>query len=117
MTEWMYEHEGLHVRVSTTSGGARIEWKGVSDSCNPGEFLNPLITDWSGKLKNLEVTVDLSELDYMNSATIKPLINLVKLLDGNGQRVLIRFRDVDWQRTHRNCMSVLARTLRNTQVQ
>jgi len=32
MTEWMYEHEGLHVRVSTTGSQARIEWKGVSDS-------------------------------------------------------------------------------------
>ena len=96
---------------------SRIEWKGVSDSRNPAEFLNPLMMAWSGKLKNVDVTVDLSGLEYMNSATVKPLINLVKLLDGNGQKVLVVFRAVDWQRTHRNCMSVLARTLRNTCVQ
>ncbi|WP_433936450.1 SiaC family regulatory phosphoprotein [Sorangium cellulosum] len=117
MAEWTFEHEGLTVRITRDAHRARIEWSGVSDIRSPASFLSPFLDDWSSKLKDTEVTVDLTALEYMNSATVKPLLDLVKLLDQTSRLVNVVFRDSDWQRAHRNCMAVLARTLKRTRVQ
>ncbi|WP_437679176.1 hypothetical protein [Sorangium sp. So ce131] len=117
MTEWSFEHDGLVVRISREGDRSRIEWSGVSDIRSPASFLNPFLADWSAKLKNTDVTVDLTKLDYMNSATVKPLVDLIKLLDQTSRYVLVVFCDNDWQRAHRNCMAALARTLKRTKVQ
>ncbi|WP_437819720.1 hypothetical protein [Sorangium sp. So ce1078] len=117
MAEWTFEHDGLVVRISREADRARIAWSGVSDIRSPAAFLNPHLGDWSAKLKDTDVTVDLTGLEYMNSATVKPLLDLVKMLDQTSRFVLVIFRDNDWQRAHRNCMAVLARALKNTRVQ
>ncbi|WP_437737465.1 hypothetical protein [Sorangium sp. So ce1335] len=117
MAEWTFEHDGLIVRITREADRSRIEWSGVSDIRSPASFLSPYLDDWSAKLKDTDVTVDLTGLEYMNSATVKPLLDLVKLLDQTSRFVLVVFRDNDWQRAHRNCMAVLARTLKKTRVQ
>lgn len=117
MSEQTYGHQGLSVHVSRTGNQARIAWRGTSDSRNPGSFLAPLIESWAETLANAEVTIDLTALEYMNSATVKPLIDLIKQLDGRSQAVLVVFRDADWQRTHRACLIALARTLHNTRIE
>jgi hypothetical protein len=117
MTESTFERDGLKVRISVAGDSSRIEWSGVSDIRSPAMFLNPLFEDWTGKARNTVVTVDLTKLEYMNSATVKPLVDLIKLLDQTSLGVVVVFRDNDWQRAHRNCMSALARTLKKTKVQ
>ncbi|WP_437785532.1 hypothetical protein [Sorangium sp. So ce1097] len=117
MAEWTFEHDGLTVRITRDADRSRIEWSGVSDIRSPASYLSPFLDDWSSKLRGTEVTVDLTGLEYMNSATVKPLLDLVKLLDQTSRFVLVVFRDNDWQRAHRNCMAVLARTLKKTKVQ
>jgi anti-anti-sigma regulatory factor len=117
MSERVYQQDGLVFAVQQEAGTATVSWKGVSDSRFPGQFLNPLIQDCVEQLRDCEVTVDLSQLEYMNSATVMPLINLVKRLDGNGKPVRVLFLDVEWQRTHGNCMSAIARTLKNVRIE
>lgn len=117
MVQWVNEQDGLTIVVTMTGSTARVAWKGVSDARNPGAFLNPLLQDWTEKLKHAAVTVDLTGLDYMNSATVMPLISFIKQLDANGKPISLVFGEVDWQRTHRNCMAALARTLSNVQVE
>ena len=117
MNEWVYEREGLSIKVSSKASVGRIQWLGSSDSRHPAAFLNPLCEELSVRLQNSDVTIDLTGLDYMNSATVKPLLDMVKLLDTKCRRVIIVFRSSDWQRTHRNCMLALARTLKNTHVE
>jgi hypothetical protein len=68
-------------------------------------------------MKGAEVTVDFSKLEYMNSATVSPLINFVKTLDGICTRILVLFSETDWQRTHLQCMRAIATTLRHVAVQ
>jgi hypothetical protein len=67
-------------------------------------------------MKGAEVTVDFTKLEYMNSATVSPLINFVKALDGTCKRIMVLFSETDWQRTHLQCMRAIATTLRNTMV-
>ena len=68
-------------------------------------------------MKGAEVTVDFTKLEYMNSATVSPLINFVKTLDGTCTRILVVFAQTDWQRTHLQCMRAIATTLRHTMVE
>jgi hypothetical protein len=117
MADWTFEHDGLTVRISKDAGCSRIEWSGISDLRSPASFLGPLLEDWSTKLKDTDVTIDLTGLEYMNSATVKPLIDLIRLLDHTSRAVSVVFRDNDWQRVHRNCMAALARTMKRTKVQ
>ncbi len=117
MSECVYRLDGLVLVVERVGGIATVLWKGVSDHRYPGQFLNPLIAELGQELENLEVTVDLRGLEYMNSSTVTPLIGLIKRLDANGKPVRVVFLDVEWQRTHSNCMSAIARTLKNVRIE
>src|SRR5579871_4910179 len=114
--KWQFEQDGLIINASRANGKGTVAWSGVSDSRTPGNFLRPVLKDISDKLKGAEVTVDFSKLEYMHSATVSPLINFVKALDGSCARTMVLFAENDWQRTHLQCMRAIATTLRNTQV-
>lgn len=116
MNRQSYAQGGLVLEIEQEKTEARIVWKGVSQERNPGQFLNPLVQEWAAKLNNVAVTVDLRQLEYMNSATVQPLVSLIKRLDASGMPIRVLFNDVDWQKTHRNCMSAIARTLRHVSV-
>ncbi len=117
MNQWAYEHEGLSIVVSKSDLRATVTWKGVSDSQRPGDFLDPLIEGLAPQLKSAVVTVDLTGMEYLNSATIPPLIRLIRQLATNGDPVIVLFSNADWQQTHMRCTSVIARTLRNVSVE
>ena len=114
--KWQFEQDGLVINASRTNGKGTVRWSGVSDSRTPGNFLRPVLTDLSEKMKGAEVTIDFTKLDYMNSATVAPVINFVKSLDGTCKRILVLFSETDWQRTHLQCMRAIATTLRNVMV-
>lgn len=114
--KWQFEQDGLTINASRTNARGTVTWCGISDSRTPGLFLRPILRELSEKMKGAEVTVDFSKLEYMNSATVSPLINFVKTLDGTCARTLVLFAETDWQRTHLQCMRAIATTLKNTQV-
>ena len=76
-----------------------------------------MLRDLSEKMKGAEVTVDFTKLEYMNSATVSPLINFVKTLDGSLHAHPRAVLGADWQRTHLQCMRAIATTLRHVAVQ
>ena len=117
MSGCVYQRDGFVVAVEQSGEKATIAWKGVCDERVPGQFIGPLIEQWGETLKECEVTVDLRRLEYMNSAMVKQLINLVKRLDENGKSVTVLFLNVEWQRVHGSCMAAIARTLRNVRVE
>ena len=114
---WTFEQDELSISVQRSRGAAVVVWRGVSDARNPGEFLKPMAERLVPQLKGTKVTVDFRLLEYMNSATVAPLIQFVKSLDANGSAVTVVFSDIDWQRVHMNCMKSIARTLGNVRVE
>lgn len=112
-----FEHEGLAITVTKAGRTASITWTGVSDSRSPGSFLTPVMQRVVEEVKGFDVTLDLSALEYMNSATVSPLINCIKSLDAGGTPVIVLFAQDDWQRTHLQCMRSIARTLTHVRVQ
>jgi anti-anti-sigma regulatory factor len=115
--KWQFEQDGLAINASRVNGTGKVAWCGVSDSRTPALFLRPVLRELSEKMKGAEVTVDFTKLEYMNSATVAPLINFVKTLDAACARILVLFSDADWQRTHLQCMRAIATTLRHVAVQ
>ena len=114
---WIFEQDDLSISVQRSKDTAIVIWRGVSDARNPGIFLNQMAEDLLPKLKGTKVTVDFRLLEYMNSATVAPLINFVKRLDAHGSPVTVVFSEIDWQRVHMNCMKSIARTLKNVRVE
>src|SRR3954467_6967717 len=114
--KWRFEQDGLIISASRAAARGRVAWSGISDSRPPAVFLKPVLRDLSEKMKGAEVTVDFTKLEYMNSATVSPLINFVKTLDGTCTRILGLFPETDWQRTHLQCIRAIATALRNVAV-
>ncbi len=69
----------------------KLKIKGRSLPEDVTEFYNPLV-DWAGKLTIHSLTVDV-ELVYMNSASSKKLLELLKALDANNN---IRELSINW---------------------
>lgn len=117
MIDWTYEQDGLVVTASRAGGKARIHWSGVSDSRSPSAFLVPVEQELLTHLRDAEVTVDFSQLEYMNSATVAPMLSLIKGLDAIGKPIVVIFSTADWQRPHLKCMTAVARTLKNVTIE
>ena len=107
----------LTISVVRDGGSATITWKGTSDSRNPGATLNPALEKLVQSVENFNVTVDFTELEYMNSATVAPLMELIRKLDNSCKAVQVVFLNAGWQCTHSRCMSAIARTLKHVRVE
>jgi hypothetical protein len=113
----IFENGGLVISVTRTAKDATITWTGESDSRNPGDFLNPLINRLAKEFTGFNVSIDFSGLSYMNSATVAPLIMCIKLCDASAASVLVTFSDMDWQRTHVQCVRTISRALKKVRIE
>lgn len=112
-----FESGALVITVTRTATATTMAWTGESDSRNPGEFLNPLVTKLAKDLSGQNVVIDFSGLTYMNSATVAPLIMCIKSLDATATSVLVVFSDMDWQRTHVQCVRTISRQLKKVRIE
>jgi hypothetical protein len=112
-----FEQGGLTILVSRAKGSASVTWLGVSDSRNPGAFLNPIVQRLVDELKECTVTVDFTRMEFMNSSTVAPIINLIKRLNANRIDAVVLFKNDDWQRTHLRCMQTITRVLKHVRVE
>ena len=111
-----FQQDDLMITVTTSPGRGLVMWHGCSDARDPGVFLTPVFRNVLPRLKGCQVTIDFSRLEYMNSATVSPIIALLKDLDKNSIQSRILFSDDDWQRTHLRCLRTIARVLRHVEV-
>ena len=112
-----FEQDGLAILLVRSSDAVVIRWQGISDARQPGSFLNPLLAQLTSDAAGSPVTVDLTGLEYINSATVSPLISFIKNLDAASSQVLVRFGKADWQQVHRRCMVAIARTLQHVEIE
>jgi hypothetical protein len=112
-----FTRDGLSIIVGEQASTTTVRWLGVSDSRDPAVHLLPYLTSLLDLLSGKDVLVDLRDLEYMNSATVSPLINFVKNLDAKGARTTLTFdATVPWQKVNAQCMRAIARTLSNVKV-
>jgi len=118
MSTESFEFDRLTIRVTRgRHASATIAWEGVSDARNPGVFLEPVLQKIVASLHASSVTVDLRALLYINSATVSPLLNLIKRFDTEHIATTVLYdTDLDWQRVNCQCMRTIARTLSHVEV-
>jgi hypothetical protein len=107
-----FEQDGLTIAVKNEQSNATVNWLGTSDSRDPTQQLSPYLESLVDALKGKSVTVDFRKFEYMNSATVSPLITFVKRLDANGIRTTLLFDgSLNWQRLNAQCLKALASML------
>ncbi|HMU39330.1 MAG TPA: hypothetical protein PKE31_09980 [Pseudomonadota bacterium] len=113
-----FEQEGLIIRFVQQTSLAKMIWMGVSDSRDPSKFLGSVTQTLLAEVHETPFEIDLRSLEYMNSATLGPLMSFIKALDQNGVQTVLRFNTaVDWQRINCQCMKAVVRTLKHISVE
>lgn len=80
-------------------------------------MLGPLLRQLAVELKGRTVTMDFRQVEYMNSATVSLIVQLIKLLDGQSIPItLIYDTRLSWQRINYQCMKTIARSLNHLRV-
>ena len=71
----------LDIRVIPEEGALRLSWKGALHAHDPADFLEPYFDLLVRKAAEeaCALVLDFTELEYMNSASIPPLIQLLRL--------------------------------------
>lgn len=114
-----FERDGLVVRVKHQDGHVEVAYEGTSDARDPQQFLGPIMKKVIESSKDKSsVKIDLSTLKYMNSASVGPLITLMKELAQSGiAAVFLWDTKVNWQRANFLCMKTLSKTMTNIAIE
>jgi len=112
-----YNISNLKITISETEDSLIMIWKGSSDSANPGDDLNPYFQDNVVNFQNKKLMIDFSELEYMNSSTVPPIIKLIGLLNSkNITTTIIYLKDSNWQRTSFKALESIVKSMNNIEV-
>ena len=110
--------DGLSISVSSSATTGTVRWTGMCDAREPEAFLGPFLKNVARALQGKTVTVDFREFEYMNSATVSPILQFIKLLDATfTPTILVYDTRVGWQRVNYTCMKAIARTLKHVSVE
>jgi hypothetical protein len=113
-----HESHGLVVKCERGEAKVTMTFTGVSDAPDPDTFLVPLLSKLGEGCKGAAVTLDFRDLDYMNSATVAPLIGFMKDLDRTARSATLLWNaKKQWQRVNCKCMQTISRTLAKVKVE
>ena len=113
-----FEHNALRIVTGIFADTVTVAWKGVSDMKNAAEILGPYLSYLVEEIKKApKCRMDFRQLDYMNSATVSPVMRFVKALDTAAVHTEIIFAaDIDWQRTSYRAFRAMALRTENLDV-
>lgn len=95
----------------------KMTWLGNSEDRDPSAFLNPYFDDLISGFKGKDLEIDFIKLEYMNSSTVPPIIQLIKSLNSSAVKTLISYdKDSKWQSASFKALETIARTMDNIEV-
>ena len=96
-------------RKKTDDKNIYLNLLGKSKSREPAEFLNPILSEAyfeAGETKK-GIVLDFSKLEYMNSATVSPIIKIWAKMKTTGIPLTICYDEkVAWQKTSFSAFSI-----------
>jgi anti-sigma regulatory factor (Ser/Thr protein kinase) len=112
-----FKNGGLEIQVVVKDNDVNIVWKGRSEDRQPSALLNPYFTGLLDELVGKEVNVDFTLLEYMNSSTVVPIINLIKNLEGKSIKSSIIYdKNQKWQAASFKALEVMANMMNKVKV-
>ena len=108
----------LHIKIELQNNLTIMKWLGKSRERDPGAMLYPYFNEIINEINESELAIDFSELEYMNSSTVPPILKLFKLLDTRKIRTKILYDSRSgWQCASFKALSTIAETLDNVVVE
>ncbi len=95
-----YSNELLNIQVVDNNGDLEVNWTGKSIARKPGKFITPIMVNVlkQSSNKNKRIIVDFTELDYMNSSSITPIIKILeRAKNGTVQIHVLYKKNLKWQ--------------------
>lgn len=95
-----------------------VRWLGRSEDKDPARTLQPLLDQVCDQFRNARaVELDFRSLEYMNSSTVRPILNLVRRASSDAGSVRVRYdASKSWQRLSFLAIGAALHSLTNVQV-
>lgn len=97
----IYQNNLLTLTVNEDDASVQINFSGKSIEREPGKFISPLFVEYSQIAldKKKTLILDFSNIEYMNSSTITPVIKFLDKMRNMKQRTLVLYKDsLKWQK-------------------
>lgn len=115
----MAEHVLGELKVAVDEGARPIEMKffGESDSASVSKELRALFASYRDVASQHGLVLDFRELDYMNSSSFPPIVELIRDLHDRSAPVTVLYsQGKSWQRTPFTAISSIASVYANLTV-
>lgn len=110
-------HDDLTIRIEQSSAQVKVVWQGISDARDPGTHLSPYLDKLVEGVSGAEVIVDFCAMEYMNSATIAPILRFVRALEKVSSKVIVIYdQSKTFQRTTFSAIKALGIVLSKLEV-
>ncbi len=107
----------LELKVSADPAKTVVTWLGRSDAQNPAQFLTPYLTGLVKQFKGSELVVDFSRLSYMNSSTVSPIIQFLKMADTTKINTLVKYdASSTWQNASFKALKAMSVVMKHVKV-
>lgn len=111
------EVEELFIRLSHEGDVNHIVWSGISEIQDPEHDIGPFLRGLIPQLGGRKTIIDFRPLEYMNSATLQPIFQLLKELSHQKiETVLLYDRGVEWQRLSFRSITAVVTNLPNVTI-
>lgn len=101
----------LRIEVSDRDDHVHMKLFGSSEDREPSKILTPYFTKIVDEMDK-SLVVDFSELEYMNSSTVGPILNLIKMLNSKAiQTTLLYDKSLAWQKSAFNGIVMICRKM------
>ena len=117
MTEHSFGQLAVRV-VEPGDGPLLMQFRGESDARDASAVLRSLFDAYLELAATRGLTLDFTQLEYMNSSTFPPIVELIRRMHERGAQVTINYaKDKSWQRTPFKALSSIAAVYKNLSVQ
>jgi len=107
----------LEIKVNEGADRTVLTWVGHSDAQEPARFLTPYLTELIENFSGGEILMDFSELSYMNSSTISPIIQFLKMADSKGIKTTLEYKGGSvWQNASFRALETLSGVMKNISI-
>lgn len=112
-----FKKSSLSIVTKDAGNKAVMSWIGKSDFKHPASYLMPYLDDFVSELSKTELAIEFSRVEYMNSSTVPPLIQLLKSLNERGIKTTITYnKNAHWQVMSFKALETLAKLLDNIEI-
>ena len=113
-----YQAEELTIESLPDQGKLVVRWLGRSDGRDPSGTLSPVLEAVRADMQSATaVEFDFRSLEYMNSSTNRPILNLIQAASGSVASVRLLYdKTKTWQRLAFSAMGVALSGLHNVEL-